>query len=196
MLNGKHFLQSVATGAAVAFAACVLVAHSNVPRGWLLAGSKPAEFEVGLDAEQGYQGHASAFLRSKTLGVDGFGTLMQSVRAEQYRGKRVRLSGFVKSQDVGGWAGLWMRVDQGKDIVALDNMQNRSIKGNIGWQRYEVVLDVPQDSTGISFGVLLEGAGEVWLSNTKFDIVGADVPVTGSGGATLPDKPVNLDFTE
>lgn len=196
MLKSKHFFRRVGTSAAVAFAACVLVADASVPRGWLLAGTKPAEYEVGVDADQAYQEHASAFLKSKTLSIDGFGTLMQSVRAEQYKGKRVRLSGLVKSQEVVGWAGLWMRVDQGKDMVAIDNMQDRPIKGTTGWQRYEVVLDVPQDSTGISFGILLDGAGEVWLSSTKFDVVGADVPVTGSGDRKIPDKPVNLEFTE
>jgi hypothetical protein len=196
MLNGKHFFQRVATGAAVALAACVLVVDANVPRGWFLAGTKPAEYEAGVDTDQVYQGHPSAFLKSKTLSVDGFGTLMQSVGAEQYKGKKVRLSGLVKSQEVVSWAGLWMRVDQGKDMVAFDNMQDRPIKGTAGWQRYDVVLDVPQVSTGISFGILLDGAGKVWLNSTKLDVVGVDVPVTGTSDKKIPDKPVNLDFTE
>jgi len=196
MLNNKHFFQRVGTAAAVALVACVLVVDASVPRGWILAGTKPAEFEVGVGADQAYQGHASAFLKSKTLSVDGFGTLMQSVRAEQYKGKRVRLSGLVKSQEVVSWAGLWMRIDQGKDMLALDNMQDRPIKGTTGWQRYDVVLDVPQDSTGISFGILLDGAGKVWLNSTKLDVVGVDVPVTSASDQKIPDKPVNLDFTE
>jgi hypothetical protein len=196
MLNSKHFFRRVAAGAAVALAACVLVVHAGVPRGWLLAGTKPAEFEVGVDTDQVYQGHATAFLKSKPLSIDGFGTLMQSVRAEEYKGKRVRLSGLVKSQEVRSWAGLWMRVDQGKEVVAFDNMQDRPIKGTTGWQLYEVVLDVSQDSTGISFGILLDGAGEVWLSSTKFDVVGTDVSVTGPSDRKIPDKPVNFDFSE
>ena len=40
----------------------------------------------------------------------------------------MRLSGFVNSQEVVGWAGLWMRVDQGKDMVVLDNMEDRPIR--------------------------------------------------------------------
>ena len=122
--------------------------------------------------------------------------LMQSVRAERYIGKKVRLSGLVKSQEVVSWAGLWMRVDKGKDMVVFDNMQDRPIKGTTDWQRYDMVLDVPPDSTGISFGILLDGAGKVWLSGTKFDVVGADVPSTGAGDRKIPDNPVNLDFTE
>jgi hypothetical protein len=172
----------------------VLVAQATLPRGWLLAGTKPSEYEVGVDVDQMYQGHASAFLKSKTLNADGFGTLMQSIKAEQYLGRKVRLSGLVKSEEVLGWAGLWMRVDKEKSPVAFDNMENRAIKGTTGWQRYDVVLGVPKDATAISFGILLAGSGVVWLNDTKFDVVGADVPVTNTGERVLPEKPINLEF--
>jgi hypothetical protein len=172
----------------------VLVAQAAVPRGWLLAGTKPSEYEVGVDGDQMYQGHATAFLKSKKLNADGFGTLMQSIKAEQYLGRKVRLSGLVKSEEVLGWAGLWMRVDKEKSPVAFDNMENRAIRGTTGWQRYDVVLDVPKDATAISFGILLTGAGVVWLNGTQFDAVDADVPVTNNGDKVLPEKPINLDF--
>jgi hypothetical protein len=198
MLNSKHFFRRVGTGAAVAvaLAACVLVVDASVPRGWLLAGSKSAEYEVGVDAGQAYQAHKSAFLKSKQPSVEGFGTLMQQFTAEQYLGKKVRLSGVVKSDEVKGWAGLWMRVDRGKEVVAFDNMEDRAIKGTTDWQRYEVVLDVPKDATGISLGILLTNAGEVWLNSTKFETVASDVPTTNLSEKKLPDKPVNLEFTE
>ena len=89
-----------------------------------------------------------------------------------------------------------MRVDQGESMIAFDNMQDRPIKGTTGWQRYDVVLDVPKDATGISFGILLAGTGEVWLNSTKFDFVEAETPVTKSNDRKLPDKPVNLEFVE
>jgi len=172
----------------------VLVTQAALPRGWLLAGTKPSEYEVGVDVDQMYQGHATAFLKSKTLNADGFGTLMQSIKAEQYLGRKVRLSGPVKSEEVLGWAGLWMRVDREKSPVAFDNMENRAIKGTTGWQRYDVVLDVPKDATAISFGILLAGSGVVWLNGTKFVVVDADVPVTNTGEKVLPEKPINLEF--
>ena len=172
----------------------VLVAQATLPRGWLLTGTKPSEYEVGVDVDQKYQGHATAFLKSKSLNADGFGTLMQSIKAEQYLGRKVRLSGLVKSEEVLGWAGLWMRVDKEKSPVAFDNMENRAIKGTTGWQRYDVVLDVPTNATAISFGILLAGSGVVWLNGTKFDVVDADVPVTNTGEKVLPEKPINLEF--
>jgi hypothetical protein len=174
----------------------VLVLNADVPRGWHLAGTKPAEYESGVDSEQAHQGHASAFLRSKRPNVDGFGTLMQSTNAEQYQGNKVRLSSLVKSEEVTRWAGLWMRVDKGTEQLALDNMQNRPIKGTTGWQRYYVVLDVPKDATRIAFGILLDGPGEVWLNGTKFEIVGLDVPATSPSERRPADQPVNLEFND
>ncbi len=196
MSNKNYNSRKVCLLTMVVLVGCVLAVRADVPHGWFLAGSKPSEFEAGVDPGQAYQGHRSAFLKSKQLSVDGFGTLMQQFTAEQYLGKRVRLSGLVKSQEVAGWAGLWVRVDSGKNVVAFDNMQNRAIKGTTEWQRYEVVLDVPKDATGIALGILLTGAGEVWMNGARFDVVGPDVAVTGSNNAKTPDKPVNLDFAE
>lgn len=41
----------------------------------------------------------------------GLGTLMQQISAQNYVGKRVRFSGFVKTKEVEGWCGLWFRID-------------------------------------------------------------------------------------
>jgi hypothetical protein len=173
---------------------CSLMLTAGVPQGWYLAGSKPAEYESGVDAQAQYNSHPSAYLKSKQAAVDGFGTLMQNFRADQYAGKRVRFTAFVKTEGVQDWAGLWMRVDKGKESVAFDNMQNRPIKGTSGWQQYSVVLDVPQNATGIFFGVLLSGTGAVWMNSVKVESVGLEVPATGSATMQNRDHPVNLDF--
>jgi hypothetical protein len=68
---------------------------------------------------------------------------------------------WVSSKDVGDWAGVWMRVDKEKTVVAFDYMQNRAIKGSQAWNLYDVVLDVPADATSISFGMLLTGSGQL-----------------------------------
>jgi hypothetical protein len=84
-------------------------------------------------------------------------------------------------------------VDNGTDTVAFDNMQKRAIKGTLGWQRYEVVLDVPAKATGIAFGILLAGPGALWLNGTNFEVVGAEVPVTSTYPQMQPG-PTNLGF--
>ncbi len=172
-----------------------LVAQAAAPTGWRLSGSKPGEYESGLDANAVYEGHASGYLKSITPVADGFGTLMQDINASHYAGKRVRITAFVRAEEVHDWAGLWMRVDKDSLVVAFDNMQGRPIKGTVGWQSYEVVLDVPADATGIFFGVLLSGSGSMWLNNVKLEPVGSDVAVTGKA-LQRPQNldPVNLSF--
>ena len=165
-----------------------------VPEGWLLAGSNPRNYETGLDPQASYHGFPSAYLKAKQPATEGFGTLMQQFSAGQYAGKRVRLSASVKAEEVDGWAGLWMRVDKGSKVVSFDNMMDRPIKGTTTWQNYEVILDAPQDATGIAIGILLNKSGSVWLNSVKFESVGLDVPTTGKAPTSLPEGPTNLNF--
>jgi hypothetical protein len=164
-------------------------------KSWMLAGSRKHDYEQGIDNDNTFNGKKSAYLRSKESEPEGFGTLMQTFQATAYRNKRLRYSAYVKSEEVENWAGLWMRVDgfeKGKSLC-FDNMQNRPIKGTTEWQRFEIVLNVPQDSSNIAFGILLEGRGQVWISDIQFAEVTSDVPVTDLT-RSYPDQPENLDF--
>ena len=147
---------------------------------------------------------------------------MQGIKADDYRGKRVRLSGYVKGENIAQYAGLWLRVDGAGYSLNFDNMSNRPIKGTTDWKKYEVVLDVPEESIAIAFGILLRGEGQVWIDDLQLEVVGQDMPTTGLRGGSerareeflkkdkdertrleenirewvksMPAKPVNLDF--
>ena len=170
----------------------------ETPKGWFRAGSHPKEYEMALDHAVTHGGKASASLKSVVLETSGFGTLMQTFKADAHRGQRVRLSGYLLSKDVSDWAGLWMRVDGPKnEVLAFDNMQDRAIKGTGDWQKCEIVLDVPEEAQEIAFGLLLTGRGQVWMDDLKFEAVGKDVPTTGGGlNQRAPQGPKNLDFEE
>ena len=201
---------SLALGSCLLFGTCILSATlglkpahaqsvnqtSNAPTGWFLAGSKPANYRTSVDKTMIQNGQPSAYLKSAVPVTDGFGTLMQQISASDYLGKRVRLRAWVRSQDVEGSAGMWMRVDKDQSMLAFDNMQNRAIKGTQPWKQCEVVLDVPVDATGIFFGILLSGSGEVWMNDVSFEVVGNEVPITSPQAHTLPTHPANLKFTE
>ncbi|MGO9324197.1 MAG: hypothetical protein ACLP07_06510 [Terracidiphilus sp.] len=204
---------SLALGSCLLLGACVLSANlglepskaqspiqtNNAPAGWFLAGSKPTNYLTGVDKIMTRNGLPSAYLESIVPATDGFGTLMQEIKASDYVGKRVRLRAWVKSQDVSDWAGVWMRVDKDKTMVAFDNMQNRAIKGTEAWKQFDVVLDVPEDATGIFFGILLSGPGEVWMSDVSFEVVGEEVPITSPTPpqeSRMHEHPTNLKFTE
>lgn len=168
--------------------------------GWLMTGSTPEKYECGLDRETFLKGTKSVFLKSRKAEMDNgnFGTVMQQFKAANYLGKRIRFSGFVRSEDVTGWGGLWMRIDStAVNTLKFDNMQNRPIRGTSDWNCYSVVLDVPENSVAISLGVLLGGAGKLWLDGVRFETVDRNVPTTDLDiGTELPEGPVNLSFEE
>lgn len=179
-------------------AGTVLLCSYDLPNGWFPAGSKPKSYEMGTDKGAGQNGLNAATIKSIDKKIEGFGTLMQQSMPTAYLGKRVRMTGYMKSSDVTSWAGLWLRVDQAGSTKSLsfDNMHDRPIKGTTGWTKCEIVLDVPSNASMLAYGALLNGTGQIWFDNLQFEIVDNTVPVTGSGSPsrTTVDGPTNLDF--
>ena len=188
MLHASRKTLAFAAGLAVS----ALLACAAAPEGCFLAGNKPANYDTGVDKKTLYNGHVSAYLTAKS-DSDGFGTLMQQFNAARYVGKRVRFSAWVKAEGVTRWSGLWLRIDgPSNQPLGFDNMQDRPIKGTAGWQMYEVVLDVKEKATGVAFGILLDGPGEVWINSANLEVVDSVVPTTGK--AIIQDGPTNLSF--
>ena len=170
--------------------------NNKIPNGWFPAGSNPSEYEMGIDNSTFQNGEACAFIKSKSPKENQFGTLMQTISAEYYLGKRLMLSGYIKSEDVEGWSGMWMRIDgESNQQVGFDNMFDRAIKGTTDWKKYQIVLDIPSNSKTINYGVLLNGDGEVWFDNFELKEVDKNVPLTSLKKENkIPSQPVNLDF--
>jgi len=173
------------------------IQSQNNPRGWFLAGSDPQYYEIGTFSE-GSNGNKVAYLRCKAgMMEEGFGTIMQSFEPGDFLGKTVRLKGRLKAISVKNWGGMWMRVDEQKrgkrKTLSFDNMYDRGIKGSQDWDDYEIVLKVPDSATGISYGVLLEGTGEMLIDGFKFEIIDEGSNTTGNGSSVL-SKPTNTDF--
>jgi AraC-like DNA-binding protein len=168
--------------------------------GWIVTGTVTQKYEVGFDNEVFFKGTKSVFLRSMDMEfeVGDYCTVMQQFKAKNYVGKRVRFSAFVKTNGVSGWGGLWMRIDNvTSNVIKIDNMQDRAIKGNVDWNYYSVVLDVPESSAIINIGMLAYGIGELWMDNISFNVVDRNVPTTDVDiSSELPDAPVNLTFEE
>jgi hypothetical protein len=186
---------------------------AQAPAGWYRAGSHPGEYDMVVDRTKKHGGAASATIRCKESNPsEGFGTLMQTFKADGFQGKRLRLTGYVKSKDVADWAGLWVRVDGSeKTGVAFDNMGDRKIEGTTDWTKYSIVLDVPNDASAIAFGLLMAGKGQAWIDDLAFDVAGPDVATTGlevepqelpedtkeqykANLKLLPKEPKNLGF--
>ncbi len=169
-------------------------------REWFPTGSAAADYEMGEDPVPTRSGATStAFLRSRpTAQATGYGSWMHGmVSARAWKGKRIRLQGWIESADVTGGAGLWVRADDaGHKTLLLENMEDRKITGSHPWTSYEVVLDVPANAHGIAYGALLQGSGALRLSDLRIEEVeGSPPPRTAlpllPGGYTLAGSAID-----
>ena len=94
-------------------------------------------------------------------------------------GKRIRISGWIKTSDVRNWAGAVLTIvnDQGH-IFANDEMTDRPIHGTTDWQQIEIVADVPKEACRINFYPVLYGTGELWCDDFQIDVVPANTHIT------------------
>lgn len=146
---------------------------------WQLSGSRPDAYEVRCD--EVFSECAVAVLRTRFGAAEplGMASVTHGEAAARWRGMRVQLKAELKTGGVGGWAGLWMRID-GPDGQALsfDNMQDRPLRGTSAFGWHSVVLDVPPTAERLSFGVLLRGPGAVFIREIRFEAVDDTVPTT------------------
>jgi TIR domain len=173
-----------------------------VPNGWFTSGSKPEQYDMGVDTQIA---GSPAMIRCKYADDDpvyvamekGFGTLMQSILADEYRGTRLRLRAELKTDNVTGAGTIWMRVDGPGGTLQFDNMEKRKtlgvLKGTVDWVPREIILDVPEEAESINFGFFQHGTGATWARNFVLEQVGRDVPLTTR--MNYLDKATNLNFS-
>lgn len=145
---------------------------------WAITGGRPQDYEVDTARSAAHAGGTGGYIRSETDQPGGYALLQQIIAAGDYRGKRLRLSAYAKTDNVAGSAGLIMRVDGANSILGISNMQNKPISGTTGWKRYDIVLDVPQEAVDIAFGAWLAGSGQFSFDDFRFETVGKNVPLT------------------
>ncbi len=111
----------------------------------------------------------------------GFGVATAACPVEIARGKKLKFSASIKTQDVeDGFAGLWWRCD-GPDQaeLAFDNMQNRGPRGTTEWATYAIELQIPPETANINFGFLMPGAGQAWFDQAVIELDGVATPIDG-----------------
>jgi hypothetical protein len=146
---------------------------------WVPNGGPGPDYELGGNPEAKHGSPDGGYIRSITPAPGATGYLRTQVPPGPYLGKRVRLSGYVRTEGVENWAGFWMRVDgPGYELLSFDNMEDRPVKGTADWRKYDVVLDVPARAVNVMFGLILAGRGKAWFDGVTLEPVGADVPTT------------------
>ncbi len=168
-----------------------------VPQGWTRTGRSPTSYRLGVDREKG-----AAWIESKPelaaeISQEDFCTLMQSVDAASFRGKRMQLSADLKAEGVNGGVTIWFRVDGPLGSLRFENLERYEsggpVTGGSAWTRRQIVLDIPQEATSLNYGFYLKGRGKGWGRGFALGEVDAAIPVSTPDGNALRG-PTNLDF--
>jgi hypothetical protein len=180
--------------------------ENGFPVGWDQSGRSLDDYFVFVDRSIVHGDSASATLVALDVEWHGYCRFQQTIRADDYAGRRVRFRAFLRTNKVDDWCALWMRADsETHSGIAFDDMSNRRIEGTINWNSYDVVLDIPEDAKALVFGVVLYGIGQVWIDDCVLEVVGREVSTTGEFNPRMkvnrhpipPDlkpEPMNMDF--
>ncbi|HXC04124.1 MAG TPA: S41 family peptidase, partial [Bacteroidia bacterium] len=97
-----------------------------------------------------------------------FGNVMTSIPAQNYQGKKIKFSGYVKLKDGSSGSGhLWLRVDNPEGKVGFfDNMGENPVT-EPEWKPYEIIGTVDANSKSIVLGCFLVGAGDLYVDDLK-----------------------------
>lgn len=175
-------------------------AVDKAPEEWRKGINYDDDFEVRIDTLVHRTGEGSGYIRSFGQFPEGFGNISQSCSAENFLGQRIKMTGYIKSDNVREWAGMWLRVDPkvGFGSLQFDNMKDRPIKKTVDWTKCEIVLDVPEDAGSLNYGFLLVGKGKIWVDDISFEIVDENTPLTSPEPVEnkIPDlkTPKNTEF--
>src|SRR5437667_411814 len=86
-------------------------------------------FGYALDTADFHSGSQSLRIRNVSAPATGLGVASQQFPIELVRGKHVRVSGWIKTESVVGYAAIWWRVDGASGSLSLDNMSQTGPRG-------------------------------------------------------------------
>ena len=151
-------------------------------KGWILVGEGADYYGVTRDPEMRRDGRAPVVLApdGQTFGKDA--TWTTSVDASPYRGKRVRMTIWTKTNDVANAAfcARSQASDSPHRSVALAE-RSITLPENAGWEERTIVMDVDPQADQIQFGIDLlfqRSDARVWVDEPKIEVVTTEVPPT------------------
>lgn len=145
-----------------------------------------------------HEGKPCLGLALEREGEASFASLVQTIDALDYRGRRVRFAAWTRCTPGSHSPTLGLGAD-GSDLTGR-TARNYALVAT-EWRRIEVTLDIPEENSVIWFGLMLSGPGRVWMSGATFEVVDETSPVDTSylseyKASFLADSPRNLDFSE
>jgi len=158
----------------------------GAPAGW---GSNPPG-SVHVDDKIVHGGHWSARIERPEDRSGGLSGISKSLPMD-FTGKSLEMRGFLRTEDVTGFVGMWAREDGERPNLAFDNMQRRQLKGTNDWQEYSITIPVNPEARQLIFGVFVTGTGTVWADDLQLLVDGK--PLWDAPKRVIPKTVLDTD---
>jgi RNA polymerase sigma factor (sigma-70 family) len=119
-----------------------------------------------------YTGPANASARSFAW----FGHTIHYPESERYAGHTVRLSGWIKTENVSNHVQPQIRplsglMQRDSKLLAKDSMvQDKSIRGTLNWTPFSLICDIPKNTGYIVTSFIFWGSGKVWIDTNSLEL--------------------------
>jgi hypothetical protein len=159
------------------------IAPANIPitddQLWRKWSPNSPDYSVALDAENPHDGHPALCLAFRPDGRSPRGSWMwwgQCIRApEKFTNHTVRMSVWIKSEEVSGRAGANLRPKGPNfELLASDSQAaRRPIHGSSDWTEHVVTCVIPRETQCLDTGFAFSGSGRLWIDmeSLKYEIV-------------------------
>lgn len=145
---------------------------------------------IHVDGQIVHSGRWSARLERDATSPGEFSTLTKAISID-FTGATIEWRGFLRSEGVSNYLGLWMREDGDTPGLAFENMAQRQVKGTHDWTEYSITLPVHRDAKQLYVGVLVAGTGKVWADDLQLLVDGK--PVWEAPKVERPRTSIDLD---
>jgi hypothetical protein len=154
--------------------------RKGIPVGWFNSfghvSGVSTDYRIRLVRRSADSAAGTCAVLEKEAAIEGeFGSLMQRCPGRLLAGRTVRIEGELRTENVTGWAGLWLRADADDEPnLFFDNMSRRPVVGTTNWTRYFIDAPLPVNTDWLNYGIVLAGAGIVYADNIRLLVWSAD----------------------
>ena len=122
------------------------------------------EYAAAVDPEVKHEGRAAVCISSETAKRGNYCSYgINNRHPEKYAGHRVRMTAWIKTEEVTGSSGMNLRAVVGDNSHAIAVKENKTLLGTNEWEEVSVELDVPVGTQCLSSAILLVGSGKLWV---------------------------------
>ena len=132
------------------------------PKDWRAqAGQSRLEFQTTGSHEQPYKGKTCGMIKripGRPFG-EPFGNIKQSIKVSDFKGEKIQFSAAARVSDGIGY--LWLSIDVPRARCIFQQLIITSDE----WQKYSILVEVPQEATKITYGLAYVGQDAAFIDD-------------------------------